>query len=340
MLDDMKARLGTVIPVWFPESAAEEEMLALLRLTVADVEAYCGPAKVFLTVDGCARAEGPAGRAAAEVGERCGTPCRVVVRGENTGKGGVVAAGFELLLEDSAVDLLVARDNDGDHDVYDLPRLVRRLQATRDREGTDNVFAVGSRRAPQMALGWVRGEYELLLNRVLVEAVNHSLAPAGRRADLRYSLPQTRYPDFQSGYKLYTRETAQVVIDATHGAHEADPSADVMRWGAEFVTVAELLLGGAIAVEVSRASYDEQPQTTFDESDRTNAFGRQFVWLLRRLGTPPEVARLILDNAIAQSPIRFATGLWAELLALRKYIWERAYPSAELPSPPPHGELL
>ena len=340
LLERMRESLGAVVPIWFPETTSVDEMLGYLRQVTGDVEAYSRPRHVLLVVDGCPRAFEPTLRIADEVGARCGEPCRVEVMPENQGKGGAVAWGLELLLADPKIELLAARDHDGDHDVHDLPRLVRRLLDVTAREETDNVFAVGSRPSPQMGLGWVRGEYELLLNRALVEAVNARLAADGRRVDLRYSLSGARYPDFQSGYKLYTRHTAHENIEIIRAAHEADPAARVMHWGGEFVTAAELLARGAIPVEVSRATYDEQPQTTFDERDRVEAFGRQFVWLFRHLRTPSEVARLITDNAIAQSPVRFAAGLWDELMAFREHVRARVCPDADWGNPPPHGELL
>ncbi|HJN15475.1 MAG TPA: hypothetical protein QGH10_08300 [Armatimonadota bacterium] len=340
LLRRMQESLGTVVPIWFPESVAVGDMADLLRRVTSEIEAYSQPGNVLLVVDGCPHAVEATEIVAGEVGERCGEKCRVEIMSENQGKGGAVARGLELLLLDPGIELLVARDHDGDHDVHDLPRIVRRFADVIARERTDNVFAVGSRVSPQMGLGWARGEYELLLNRALVEAVNVALAADGRRVDLRYSLPETRYPDFQSGYKLYTRRTAQANIDIIRAAHEADPETRVMYWGGEFVTATELLLRGAIPVEVSRATYDEQPHTTFDERDRVEAFGKQFAWLFRRLDTPAEMARLITDNAIAQSPLRFAAGLWDELMAFREYVRSAAYPDADWSNPPPHGELL
>jgi hypothetical protein len=97
---------------------------------------------------------------------------------------------------------------------------------------------------------------------------------------------------------------------------------------------------GAIPVEVSRLTYDEQPQTTFDGSDHVHAFGRQFTWLYRRLGTPSAVARLITDNALAHSPLRFVAGLWEELLRFREYVHSRAYGDQPWGPPPRRGELL
>jgi hypothetical protein len=329
-----------VVSAWFPESMLRERMLSYLRLTLADVELYSQPRNVLLVVDGCPHAEGVAQQAADEVDGRAGEACRLVINADNQGKGGSVATGLQLLLDEGEVEYLVARDCDGDHDTHDAARLFRRALTVQEREQTDDLFVVGSRRSPQMSLSWARGEYELLLNRATVEACNARLAADGRWVDLRYALPDTRYPDFQSGYKLYTRRTAQANIESITAAHERDPEAEVRWWGAEFVTVTDLLLGGAIPVEVSRLSYDLQPQTTFDESDRVHAFGRQSVWLFHHLQTPPDIARRITDNAISRSPLRTAAGLWDELVRFREYIRTGAYSDSDWGDPPLRGELL
>ncbi len=336
----MRRKLGTVVPAWFPESMPHEQMLGYLRLTLADVELYSRPLNVLLVLDGCPHAEDVAQQAAAEVGERDTEACRVVVNTANQGKGASVATGLQVLLDEGEVEYFVARDCDGDHDTHDAVRLFRRALTVQRQEQTDNLFVVGSRPSPQMALSWVRGEYELLLNEATVEACNARLAVEGRWLDLRYRLPGTRYPDFQSGYKLYTRTTARANIESINAAHEREPGAEVRWWGGELVTVTDLLLGGAIPVEVSRLSYDLQPQTTFDESDRVHAFGRQFVWLFRHLQTPPDIACRITDNAISRSPLRIAAGIGEELVRFREYVRAGAYPDSDWGDPPLRGELL
>ncbi|MBM3498109.1 MAG: hypothetical protein FJX74_05505 [Armatimonadetes bacterium] len=340
LLPRMREQLGMVVPVWFAAATPVEEVCSYLRVTLADVQHFCRPCHVVLVIDLCEQGPAAAQQAAREVGQRCGEAPVVDVAQTRHGKGLAVARGLERLLSEPRLQYFVARDCDGDHDMYDLPRLFRRLAEAQEREATTNLFAVGSRPRPQMALGWVRGEYELLLNRVLVEACNVHLATQGTHIDLRYSLPETRYPDFQSGYKLYTRASARLNVEALRAAHDREPTAEVSQWGAEFVTVTELLLAGHLPVEVSRVSYDEQPQTTFDERDRVRAFGRQFAWLFRRLGTPSPLAQAILDNALAQSPVRFASGLWSESLRLREYVQTDAFPDSPWGLPPPHGEPL
>jgi GNAT superfamily N-acetyltransferase len=340
LLAQMREQLGMVIPVWFAAATPLEEVCSYLRVTLADVEHFCRPSHVALVIDLCEQGPAAADRVAREVRERSGEAPVVDVAPMHQGKGLAVARGLDRLVSEPELQYFVARDCDGDHDMYDLPRLFRRLVEAQEREGTANVFAVGSRPRPHMALGWVRGEYELLLNRVLVEACNLHLAAHGTHVDLRYSLPETRYPDLQSGYKLYTRASARLNVGALRAAHDREPAAEVSRWGAEFVTVTELLLAGHLPVEVSRVSCDEQPQTTFDERDRVRAFGRQFVWLFRRLGTPSRLAQAVVDNALTQSPVRFAAGLWSELLRLREYVQTQAFPGSAWGLPPPHGEPL
>jgi hypothetical protein len=340
LAENMRQKLGTVVSAWFPESMPQPEMLGYLRVTLADVELYSRPRNVLLVVDGCPHAEEAAQQAADEVGERRGEACRVLAHSENQGKGGSVATGLAALLDEGEVEYFVARDCDGDHDSHDAVRLFRRALRVQEREQTDNLFVVGSRPSPHMSLSWARAEYELLLNEATVEACNARLAREGRWVDLCYSLPDARYQDFQSGYKLYTRRTARANIESITAAHDRQPEAEVKWWGAEFVTVTDLLLGGAVPAEVSRLSYDLQPQTTFDERDRVHAFGRQFVWLFCHLQTPSQIVRRITDNAVARSPLRTATEIGDELVSFREYIRSAVYPDADWGQPPLRGELL
>jgi hypothetical protein len=68
------------------------------------------------------------------------------------------------------------RDADGDHALNDLLNLMRLALSLRTSEGIDALIIVGRRNHPHQALGWMRGEFESLLNRVLVEAVHFARA--------------------------------------------------------------------------------------------------------------------------------------------------------------------
>ncbi|MFW5866505.1 MAG: hypothetical protein ACOCX2_01725, partial [Armatimonadota bacterium] len=238
----MRATVGSMIPVWFGETTSPEEILGFLGSTLDDAELLVDPSRLVLVVDGCPRAEEPTRRAVAEFAQRAGAEPQVIVKSENSGKGGAVCTGFERLLEDEAVEVLNIRDADGDHDIWDLPQLFRQFMTVRESVGRDDVFVVGGRETLARPMGFARSELEHLLNRLTIDAVNATLASGGRCVDERFTARYDRAPDFQSGYKLYSRSAAQAVIDAVSEAHDARPDLRVPWWGVEFVPTVELLL--------------------------------------------------------------------------------------------------
>ncbi|MFW5869138.1 MAG: hypothetical protein ACOCX2_15035, partial [Armatimonadota bacterium] len=261
----MRATVGSMIPVWFPEEMEAEKIFRFLSGTLADAELFVDPSRLVLVVDGCSGAEEPTRRAAAEFADRAGAEPQVIVKPENSGKGGAVCTGFERLLEDDAVEALNIRDADGDHDIRDLPQLFGLFETVRERAGTDDLFAVGSRWSLARPMGFARSELEHLLNRLTIDGVNAALVTAGGCVDERFTARYGRAPDFQSGYKIYSRSAARMVVDAISEAHAARPELDVPWWGVEFVPTVELLLRGFTPAAVQRLTWDGQPQTTFDD---------------------------------------------------------------------------
>jgi hypothetical protein len=334
----MRATVGSVIPIWFPEEMAPERMHQFLRGTLADVELLIDPARLVLVVDGCPRAEEPTRRAASELARRAGAEPQVIVKAENSGKGGAVCTGFERLLEDDAVEFLNIRDADGDHDIWDLPQLFRLVETVRERAG-ERVFVVGGRSTLARSLGFARSELEQLLNRLTIDAVNAAAAGRGSVVDLRFSARYGRAPDFQSGYKLYSRPAARVVVDAIAGSHARRPELRVPWWGVEFVPTVELLLAGFAPAQVHRLTWDGQPQTTFDDDDLAYAYSRQVSWLFERLELPAEVAMPLLDNVLTACEYVTARGGPRVLSELRANVIERVYPgySREMPG---RGEMF
>ncbi|MFP4248031.1 MAG: hypothetical protein ACLFU7_00145 [Armatimonadota bacterium] len=335
----MRATVGSMIPVWFPEEMEAEKIFRFLSGTLADAELFVDPSRLVLVVDGCSGAEEPTRRAAAEFADRAGAEPQVIVKPENSGKGGAVCTGFERLLEDDAVEALNIRDADGDHDIRDLPQLFGLFETVRERAGTDDLFAVGSRWSLARPMGFARSELEHLLNRLTIDGVNAALVTAGGCVDERFTARYGRAPDFQSGYKIYSRSAARVVMDAISGAHAARPELEVPWWGVEFVPTVELLLRGFTPAALHRLTWDGQPQTTFDESDLARAYSRQVSWLFERLELPAGVAMPLLDNALVACEFVTAEQGPAVLEELRRNVIERVYPgwTRELPGP---GEMF
>jgi len=161
----------------------------------------------------------------------------------------------------------------------------------------------------------------------------------GGRVDERFTARYGRAPDFQSGYKLYPRAAARVVLDAITGAHTARPELEIPWWGVEFVPTVELLLLGFTPVALQRLTWDGQPQTTFDGGDLAHAYARQIAWLFERLDLPAGVAMPLLDNALTACEYVAAPRGPEVIGALRRSVIDRVYPgwSRELPG---RGEIF
>jgi hypothetical protein len=144
--------------------------------------------------------------------------------------------------------------------------------------------------------------------------------------DERFTARYGRAPDFQSGYKLYSRSAARVVLDAITEAHAVAPELRVPWWGVEFVPTVELLLRGFTPAAIYRLTWDGQPQTTFDGDDMAHAYARQIAWLFERLDLPAGVAMPLLDNALTACEYLTVPDGPRVLTDLRGEVAERAYP--------------
>jgi len=342
----MRQCVGSVIPVWMPAEMPADTVLAFLRATLADVELFVAPERLVLVVDGCAHAEGPARRAADELAERAGSEPQVLVCAVNGGKGAAVCAGLERLLQDEAVEALNIRDCDADHDIYDLPQLFRLFDHVRAHlrgqgsERPDDLFAVGCRGTLTRPMGAARGHLEAVLDRLTVEAVNTRLAEQGSAVDERFTARYGRVPDFQSGYKLYSRSAARTVIAVLRAADAADPNLKIMRWAVEFIPTIELLLRGFTPAALHRLTWDGQPQTTFDGSDLPRAYSQQIAWLFERLSIPAGTGVRLLDNELEACEYLASPHGPEHLAAIRAQVIERCWPDATADEPPGRGELF
>lgn len=329
----MRDTLCMVVPVWFPADMPAARMAEFLTRTLADCELFVRPGNIALVIDGCPQAVEPAQKAALGVAERTGEAPLILDKAENEGQGGAVCHGFEHFLHTTGLEFFCARDADGDHDIYDLPQLFRLLEEMLRLEETDCAYVIGHRGSLHRPMGFDRGEYETLLNRLTLRAVEWALAQQGRTTDLRYCRRLPWPPDFQSGYKLYTRRTAEMFCAALRRADAACPADEVLRWGIQFVSTVELLAAGVAAGSVYRLTYDEQPQSTFENADnRVLAYGRQFAWLFAHLQIPAAVAFQWWDEAILTLNWGSVGGGWQELLEIRRYLAEQVY--SDTPPPP------
>ncbi len=336
---DLRPRLGMVIPVWYNPAEPDEAMAGLLRLTLADCALFMPLDRVVLVVDGSPRIARIA-RAERDRWLRGNeTAPELILEEENRGKEHAVTRGMQWLLrERPEVDLLCVRDADADHFINDLPNLARAALHIAREADNPRVLVIGRRGSLHRPMGWLRGELELLQDRVLLDALRFALARQGRALDLRFCAGVDTVPDFNSGYKLYTRAAAEQIF--------ADPGAEMRclkpdefwRYGAETISIVHGVLSGAVLGEVRRMTFDGQPTSTFHTGAeaRLRWYSGVIAWIFCRLEIPVEIARAILDNQVTACPMMTMGQASEELRAIRDAVLRRvaAY-YGEAYAPPP-----
>jgi hypothetical protein len=145
-------------------------------------------------------------------------------------------------------------------------------------------------------------------------------------------------PDLQSGYKLYSRAACAEAVRALRKADQERPELQPLRRGMEILPFAAVCAAGGIAGEAPRATYYDQPVTSYGRVDRVRFFGDPLAWSLRELEVAPDAARGILDNALARSTLMTDPDGRRELLALRRHTLEtlaalRGVEAEDLPEP-------
>ncbi len=315
-----------VIPVWFPPDTPAEETRALLGATLADVEGCVAPERLALVVDGAPHVVGVVEALQQEVAARTGVPFLLRLLPSNLGKGAAIVAGIEMLPE---APFVVVRDADGDHVVDDVPHLVRLAHQIATEWPGRPVVVIGRRESVHAPLGWVRGEYELLLNEVVLDALRYALAREGSAPVLSYCAAELP-PDFQSGFKVYSAEAARLAAEGLQSAAAQEPDLDMLRWGMELVPLVAVSLAGGVFGEADRKAYYDQPVTAYGRIDRPRAYGAKAAWVLRRCGVSPEAARRMLDNALVRRPMHADPAGREELLAFRAHVL------AAVGAPPEH----
>jgi len=287
-----------VVPVYFPEDFDPVQTEALLLGTLADAELLVDPSRQVLVLDGVEWVNDTARRVADEVARRAGAPLRIVSLEENRGKGGAVSAGMIELLADPAVTHVCVRDDDGDHAIWDLPELFALSLRMAEAEGTDLTLTNGRRAEIHRPLGMARGFLEVLVGEVTYEALKFALAHENRALNTRWHSAYGPVPDMESGYKVYSRRAAGLMIDGLRAAGARLPSLNLGHFGVEIVPTVEVIMAGGIVGEMMRTTCQAQPLTTFAAGTRLpRLFGAELTWLFTRLGTPADVADTLVLNA-------------------------------------------
>jgi hypothetical protein len=281
----VRRHTGVVLPVYLPAGADAALGAALLADTVQALLLLVEhPASICLSVDGEANGEGVATRLAAQYGVRtCSIP-------HNRGKLEALRQGVALLWGVPELKYFATVDADGDHFANELPNLVRAAL-----HAGGEVMVLGRRISLHRPMGFARGEFEELADRVLLDALAYHAAHTGRPLRLEYATSLEEVPDFHSGYKLFSRGAAQAAFLQEPRLCGVGESA-YYRHGVESVLTVEALLAGARLVCVNRSTFDEQPITMFGKLERCQLVADKMIWPCKRLGVPGEFVAQWLCN--------------------------------------------
>jgi len=292
----LRQHTGVVIPVYLPHGAGSPDA-ALLEETVAG---YCtqvaDSAAICLSVDG----EDHGGEVAARLSAEYGVSLCVVP--DNRGKLWGAIHGARTLLNDERLEYIAVVDQDGDHFANELLNFVRAADHIRAQTGDDGdrdgrLMILGRRISLHRPMGFLRGELEALANRVLLDALHYHAAVVGVPLRLEYATLLDDAPDFQSGYKLFSRATAEAVFNAE--PHQASvPNSAYYRHACETVMAIEALESGARLGVVNRSTFNEQPVTHFGKLNQARATADMIIWGCKRLDAPyPFVAQWLANHA-------------------------------------------
>jgi len=318
-----------VIPVYFPPGRDCGLAVELLRDTVeACRQLLSQPAHLCLSVDG-----EEAGRPVAE--QLCrATGARLCVAPANRGKLQALRLGVAQLWPEEELAYFCVVDADGDHFANELPTLMRAALHARAQPGVDQVLVLGSRTSRHRPMGWLRGELEELADRVLLDAMAYHAAISGQPLRLALANLLDEYPDFHSGYKLFSRDVVPPVFLDEPELCGVEPAA-YFRHGCEAVMSVEAYRAGADLVCVNRTTLNEQPVSTFGRLDRERLVADKIIWPCRRLGVPPAFLDQWLRNHIPRLQLTTLTPDGKrELVAIRKLI------AADYPLPAVDDEAL
>ena len=291
-LNIMRHKTGVVIPVYLPEGIDKAKGEILLRDTVLTYRGQVSdPANICLSLDGEEfGSEVVAGIVKDFAISSCSTPI-------NRGKLQGVINGMRNLLEEKSLDYVAVVDQDGDHFANELLNFIRAAINISYQVGTDRVLIFGRRISRHRPMGYLRGELEELCDRVLLDVLQYNAALKGRPLPLEYVYTLDEFPDFHSGYKLFSSRSAERVF--LKGPQKMGVSDDAYyRHACEAVMVVEALEEGAYLGNVNRSTFNEQPISTFGMLNRIQLAADKIIWPCRRLAIPSSFVIQWLANHI------------------------------------------
>ena len=199
------------------------------------------------------------------------------------------------LLQDANLAYVAIVDQDGDHFAHELPNLVRAALHVASQTHDERVIVLGRRISRHRPMGFLRGELEELADRILLDALAYRAALTGRPLRLEYATTLDEFPDFHSGYKLFSRRTAQDVF-LGQPQMAGVPDDGYYRHAVEAVMVVEALEHGATLGVVNRSTLNEQPISTFGLLNLSQLVADKVIWPCKRLEVPAPFVRQWMAN--------------------------------------------
>jgi hypothetical protein len=167
--------------------------------------------------------------------------------------------------------------------------------------GREVVTVMGVRPSLEKPMSWVRQEWELLTNLILLELSSFLLASQGRLIDRRFL--NGYLPDIQSGYRVYSRAAAEDTVGSLGSLPE---ERTIQMLACETVPFVELLLNEGVFAQVQRLTLVEQPVSSLASVDFGKNYGRLLSYLMGRYKIPAEVTFQAVDNYLVNSSLYFS----------------------------------
>lgn len=284
----MHQQTGVVIPVYFPKDIDRTQGETLLRDTVTQ---YCAqiqnPKNICLSVDGAQHGEKEVTQLAKEFG------VSTSISASNRGKFSGAQHGIQHLLQNQDLQFFASVDQDGDHFANELLNFIR----TANHIDLERVLILGNRLSRHRPMGLARGELEELADRVLLDALTYHAVQTQKPLRLEYANTLDEFPDFHSGYKVFSRATAQDIFLSEPELAGCSETC-YYRHACEAVMIVKTLSQGGYLGVVNRRTFNEQPITTFGLYNRQLLIADKIIWPCKHLNIPPHFVKQWLDNHI------------------------------------------
>ena len=290
----MRHETGIVIPVYFPEGIDTSHGEALLRDTVFMYkEQVADPTMICLSVDG--------EEFGADIVKCLSSEFNVswCASKSNRGKLQGAANGVRYLLNQKPLKYVAVIDQDGDHFANELLNFLRAAHHISTYLDTERILILGRRISRHRPMGFLRGELEELCDRVLLDALMYNAVVKQHPLALEYAVSLDEFPDFHSGYKVFSRSTAEAVFLSTPKQMGASDTC-YYRHACEAVMSVEALEHGAYLGVVNRSTINEQPVSTFGLLNRVQLAADKIIWPCKRLAIPLSFVQQWMANHISR----------------------------------------